>query len=108
MTNETKTTPKKSNMKRGRKVSPLAKKIRALIHEGKSNQEIIETLRLKHKPQAVYNARYHYNRKQGLAALKPVQVHTPPQPQPVRPSVVVQVPVKPTLWQRVKNFFMGV
>ena len=95
----TPTTPKTTGSKtkrRGRKPNPLNRKIFKMIEEGKTNAEIVETLNLQRKSQVVYNARYRYNRKSGLAALNTQKK--------AAPTVETPAPV-PTMWQRFVKWF---
>jgi len=113
-------------------------RIRAMIHKGYNNKDIIA--KLKCKPQAVYNIRYQMNKERGLGSIgtlpKPTDgIGVPPKrkytrkvrggelaslpPTPWTPPPVLPVPEpesympitmvepKPTLWQRVKEWFRG-
>jgi hypothetical protein len=104
--------------------------IEALLDMGLSTKAISAKLRC--KPQAVYNVRYHLNKRRGLGAIvaAPVPtpttgIGTPPKSKPKRKYTrrkqetgIVAAPVKaegtpvyqitmvePTLWQRVKGWF---
>ena len=115
----------------------MTQRIRAMIHKGYNNKDIIAKLQC--KPQAVYNIRYQMNKERGLGSIgtlpKPTNgIGVPPKrkytrkvkagelaslPEPWMPPPVLPVPEpqpympitmiepKPTLWQRVKGWFRG-
>ena len=111
-----------------RKQTSATRRIHALLDMGFPTKAIIA--KMKCKPQAVYSARYHLNKKRGLGAIvaAPVPtpttgIGTPPKPKPKRKQKtgIMAAPVKrentpvyqitmiepPTLWQRVKGWFGG-
>lgn len=108
-----------------------AARIRHLLEQGATTQEIVKKLRV--KAQTVYNVRYHMNKSKGLGAIAPqpaepsgtgiaalpeiptrLEVTLAPLPPMVGSvnmaglAVAKQAPVPaptPTLWERVKGWF---
>jgi len=113
-----------------KKQTSATRRIHALLDMGFSTKAII--LKMKCKPQTVYNARYQMNKKRGLGAINAAPVPTPTTgigtpPKPKRKYTrrkqetgIKAAPIKrenapvyqitmiePTLWQRIKGWFGG-